>query len=294
MELLLALGLAPLLTGVVRRVKAGVAGRAGPPWLQAYRDVWKLAHKSAVYSGTTSWVFRTGPPAALACTAGALALVPAGPLGAVVSFPGDVVLLVSLLALARFATVLAALDTGSAFEGMAASREVAFAALAEPSLARSTGEGSLEGMFAEITGERWLASGGLLLLVSAALFGILLVENGRIPFDDPTTHLELTMIHEGMVLDHGGPDLAAIELGSTWKLWLFAGMLAGVAVPVRAGHVALDALAHVAGVFAAGIAVGAVESSMARLRLSRVPQMLVALALLALLSMLLATGRLAP
>ena len=301
MELLLALLLAPLLTGVIRRVKAGVAGRAGPPLSQAYRDIWKLAHKGAVYSRTTSWVFRAGPPVALACTAAALALAPTGSLAALVRFPGDLVLLVALLALARFAMVLAALDTGSAFEGMGASREVAFAALAEPalllamaSLARSTGATSLSAIAAGITAEAWLASGGLLLLVSAALLGILLVENARIPFDDPATHLELTMVHEVMVLDHSGPDLAAIELASSWKLWLFAAILASVTVPVRSGAFALDALAHVAGVFAVGIAVGVVESSMARLRLVRVPQMLVGLALLALLSVLLAAGRLAP
>jgi formate hydrogenlyase subunit 4 len=301
MELLLALLLAPLLTGTIRRVKAAVAGRVGPPWLQAYRDVWKLAHKSAIYPAPATWVFRAGPPVALACTAGALALAPAGSLGGLVGFPGDLVLLVALLALARFATALAALDTGSAFEGMGASRELAFAALAEPallvalaSLARSTGSPSLAGIAAGIRAETWLASGGLLLLASAALLGILLAENARIPFDDPTTHLELTMIHEAMVLDHGGPDLAAIELAASWKLWLFAGLLANVAVPVRSGRVALDALAHVAGVFAAGIAVGAVESSMARLRLARVPQMLVAIGLLALLSVLLAARSVAP
>jgi formate hydrogenlyase subunit 4 len=228
-------------------------------------------------------------------------LAPTGSLPALVCFPGDLFLLVGLLALGRFAMVLAALDTGSAFEGMGASREVGFAALAEPalllvmaSLARSTGETSLSGIAAAITTETWLASGGLLLLASAALFGILLVENARIPFDDPATHLELTMIHEVMVLDHGGPDLAAIELASSWKLWLFAGLLVSVVVPVRSGHVALDVLAHVAGLFAVGIAVGVVESTMARLRLVRVPQMLVGLALLALLSVVLAAGELAP
>jgi len=301
MELALAMLLAPLLVGVIRRVKAAFAGRAGPPLLQAYRDAWKLAQKSTVYSATTTWVFRAGPVAALGCAAGALALVPTGALPALVSFPGDFVLLVYLLALSRFVTVLAALDTGSSFEGLGASREVAFAALAEPalllalaSLARSTSQESLTSIAASIAPETWLASGGLLLLVSASLLGILLVENARIPFDDPTTHLELTMVHEVMVLDHGGPDLAAIEVASTWKLWVFAAILADAVIPLRSGHVALDACAHVAGVFGIGIAVGIVESTMARLRLLRVPQILVALGLLALLSVVLGPGRLAP
>ncbi len=192
--------------------------------------------------------------------------------------------------------MLAALDTGSAFEGMGASREVTFAALAEPalllalgSLARSSGEISLTPMLHAIT-SALVSSGGLLLLASAALFGILLVENARIPFDDPATHLELTMVHEVLVLDHGGPDLAAIELSSAGKLWLFASLLAQTLVPLS-GLVVLDAGLHLAGVFAVGIAVGTVESTMARLRLLRVPQILVGVALLALLSVVLAPAR---
>jgi formate hydrogenlyase subunit 4 len=124
--------------------------------------------------------------------------------------------------------------------------------------------------------------------VAAALLGILLVENARIPFDDPATHLELTMIHEVMVLDHSGPDLAAIEWASMLKLWLFAGLLASVIAPVQTGAAILDAGVHTAAVLAVGIVVGLVESSMARLPLLRVPQVLLAMALLALLSMVLA------
>jgi len=289
MELVLALLLAPLLTGVVRRTKAVVAGRRGPPLAQAYRDLWKLLHKSAVYSRTTTAVFRAGPVLGLACVGGALALVPAGPAPALASFPGDFVLLVALLGTARFATVLAALDTGSSFEGMGASRELGFAVLAEPalllvlaSLAQATGAWSLVPVL-RATPEAELGAFALLAIVGATLFGLLLVENARIPFDDPTTHLELTMVHEVMVLDHGGPDLAAIEAAAMLKLWLFAGLLAGVLLPVVA-PAPLGVAVHVAGVFAVGVAVGGIESSMARLRLVRVPQILVALVLLALLS----------
>jgi len=297
MELGLAFLLAPLLTGVVRRTKAAMAGRKGPPLLQAYRDLRKLLARASVYSRTTTWVFRTGPFIGLAAVVGALAIAPAGPFPAAISFGGDFVLLVYLLAAARFATALAALDTGSAFEGMGASREMAFGVLAElalllalASLVRTSGAWSLTAIEAHLSAAGWGESAGSLALVAAALFGILLVENARIPFDDPATHLELTMIHEVMVLDHSGPDLAAIELASMLKLWLFAGLLAAVIAPVQNGSVILDAGVHTAAVLGVGIAVGLVESSMARLPLVRVPQILLATALLALLSMVLAPG----
>jgi formate hydrogenlyase subunit 4 len=294
MELALALLLAPLLAGIVRRTKAWVAGREGPPLGQAYRDLRKLLARASVYSRTTTWVFRAGPFLALAAVVAALALAPAGRLPALVSFGGDLVLLVYLLAFARFATALAALDTGSAFEGMGASREMAFGVLVElalllalASLVRTTGAWSLSGMAAQLSAVGWGGSAGSLVLVAAALFGILLVENARIPFD-PATHLEITMIHEVMVLDHSGPDLAAIELASMLKLWLFAGLLADVIAPLETGSAVLDAGAHTAAVLGVGVAVGAVESSMARLPLLRVPQILLALTLLALLSMVVA------
>jgi formate hydrogenlyase subunit 4 len=294
MELLLALILGPLLTGIVRRTKARMAGRNGPPLLQGYRDLRKLALRASVYGATTTALFRVGPMIALAAVLGALALAPAGPLPAPVSFGGDLLLLVGLLAVARFAGALAALDTGSSFEGMGASREMSFGALAElglllalASLVRSTGATSLSGIASRLGPELWLASAGSLVLVAAALFGLLLVENARMPFDDPTTHLELTMVHEVMVLDHSGPELAAIELGSMLKLWLFCGLLALVIAPVRTGIPGLDGLAHCGAVLGIGVGVGLLESSMARLPLLRVPQILLAIALLALLSMVL-------
>jgi formate hydrogenlyase subunit 4 len=295
MELALALLLAPLLVGVVRRTKAILAGRTGPPLLQAYRDVRKLAARASVYSDTTTWVFRAAPFVGLAALAGALALVPTGLLPAPISFPGDLLLLVYLLALARFATALAALDTGSAFEGMGASREMAFGVLAElalllslASLVRTTGAGSLTGIAGHLPGEAWVAWAASQVLLAAALLGILLVENARIPFDDPATHLELTMIHEVMVLDHSGPELAAIELGAMLKLWLFASLLAIVIAPIRTGVLWLDVAAHLGVVAAIGVVVGLIESALARLALLRVPQMLLGIALLALLSMALA------
>jgi formate hydrogenlyase subunit 4 len=301
MDLVLALLLAPLLMGVVRRTKAIVAGRRGPPLLQAYRDLRKLAAKSAVQSRTTTWVFAAGPCVSLACVTGALLLVPAGGLPPALSFPGDFILLVYLLATARFATTLAALDTGSSFGGMGASREMAFGVLAElalllvlASLVRASGAWSLVGIYERLGPAAWLGSGGLPLLAGVALFGILLVENARIPFDDPATHLELTMVHEAMVLDHGGPDLAAVELGSMLKLWLFAGLLAGFVAPAHTGSTGLDLGIHGVATFGVGVAVGLVESGVARLSLTRVPQILLAIALLALLSVALVPSGVAP
>jgi len=297
MEIALALLLAPLLTGIVRRTKATAVGRTGPPLLQAYRDLRKLLTRRSVYSQTTSWVFRAGPVVGLATLMGALALAPTGCLPAAVSFPGDLLLLVYLLALARFATALAALDTGSAFEGMGASREMTFGVLAElalllslASLVRTTGAWSLTGIASHLPEGAWAASAGSLVLLAAAMRGILLVENARIPFDDPGTHLELTMVHEAMVLDHAGPELAAIELAAMLKLWLFASLLALVVAPIQTGATWLDVAAHTAAIGVIGIVVGLIESALARLPLLRVPQMLLAIALLAFLSMALAPG----
>lgn len=280
---LIALCVAPLLLGVINRTKALFAGRTGPPILQPYRDLVKLARKGAVYSHTTSWVFRAGPIVTLAATGLALLFVPLGGVPAALSFDGDVVLVIYLLGLGRFFTVLAALDTGSSFEGMGASREVQFAALAEPGLllgllviALQTGELSLSGMMAGLAadGGSWIA------LVFVALLLILLAETARIPVDDPATHLELTMIHEVMVLDHGGPDLAFVELGAALKMWLLGALVTGVALPVPGGPPALHLASGVMGMFGLAVLVGVIESTMARLALVRVPQLLVGAAVL--------------
>lgn len=281
-SILCPLLLSPLILGVINRTKAFFAGRRGPPLLQPYFDLWKLLRKGAVYSRTTSWVFRAGPLLGLSAVLAVAALVPLGGLPALISFPGDFVLVAYLLGLARFITVLAAMDTGLSFEGMGASREIQFSALAEPALllglaalARETGSFSLSGMVGALTAETWGRSGPGLALVAAALLVVALVENARIPADDPNTHLELTMIHEVMVLDHGGPDLALISYGAALKLWLLGALLVGILVPVRSGTW-VDGAAAVAGLVALAVLIGIIESTMARLRLLRVPQLLVA------------------
>jgi formate hydrogenlyase subunit 4 len=286
--------LAPLLAGVINRTKAFFAGRHGQPVLQLYWDIATLLRKGATYSRTTTWVFRAGPVAGLAATVLALALVPMGGVPAALRFPGDLVLFAYLLGLARFMTVVAALDTGSSFEGMGASREVLFAALAEPALllglaalCLETRSLSLSEVYAAVSTTTWRQQGPALALVAVALGIVLLAEAARIPVDDPTTHLELTMIHEVMVLDHGGPDLAFIVCGSALKLWSLGALLVGFVVPVRSGNALLDVAAFVAGMIALAILVGVVESSMARLRLVRVPKLLVGAAALAVLAVVL-------
>ncbi len=295
LHLPLALLLAPLLPGVADRVKALFAGRKGRPLLQRYFDIARLLRKGAVYGTPTTWVFRLGPLLGVAAPALGLAFLPLGRgLPAAVTFPGDLFLVLGALALARFAASAAALDAGSAFTGMGASREMAFSALVEPvlflvflSLARRTGELSLSPLLAGVTAGEWRSSGEVLTLLAAAVFCLLLVENARVPLDDPNTHLELTMIHEVMVLDHSGPDLAAVTYGSCLKLWLFASLTASLAVPVGAGNPYLGAAVHLLAVLAVAALVGVVESVTARLRLVMVPRFLAAAGALALLSLLL-------
>ena len=279
--LLLALILSPLLFGVINRTKAFFAGRRGQPLLQTYFDLWKLLQKGAVYSRTTTWIFRAGPMIGLAAAFVAATLVPLGNFPALIAFPADFLLFAGLLGLVRFFTVVAALDTGSSFEGMGASREVFFSALTEPALfvvlatlARQTGQLSLSTMFAPVSGAHWLQAGPVLALVVIALMIVLLAENARIPVDDPNTHLELTMIHEVMVLDHGGPDFAFILYSAALKLWLFAALVVGIVLPAT-DNAWLNLLLDVGGMFVVALIVGVIESVMARLRLVVVPQLLV-------------------
>jgi formate hydrogenlyase subunit 4 len=286
--------LAPLLFAVINRTKAFFAGRRGQPMLQPYFDLFTLLRKGATYSRTTTWVFRAGPVVGFAAVATSLALVPMGGLPAPAGFRGDVLLFAYLLGLMRFFTVVAALDTGSSFEGMGASREVFFSALAEPALllglaavAMETRSVSLSEMLASVSTRNWTIQGPALGLVVVALGLVLLSENARIPVDDPTTHLELTMIHEVMVLDHGGPDLAFILYGSALKLWALGALLVGLAVPVRTGNLLVDAGSFLGGMFVLAVLIGIVESSMARLRLVRVPKLLVGATALAVVAVVL-------
>jgi formate hydrogenlyase subunit 4 len=297
LSVLLPLFLAPLAMGVINRVKARFGGRAGKPLLQTYRDIRKCLGKGATISRTATWLFRAGPTINLAATLTALCFVPLGGLPAAVSFPGDIFVFVYLLAMGRFFTVMAALDVGSSFEGMGASREAVYSCLAEPmlflgllALARHSGDLSLAGMLSAVSAGSWLTGAPVLALVTVALFLILLAENCRVPFDDPNTHLELTMIHEVMVLDHGGPDFGLIQYAQTVKLWIFAAITTSLLLPAATGSPVPDALWGLAGILAASLAVGVTESVMARLRLTRVPPLLAAAGAFAALALILVGG----
>ena len=295
-HLLLALLLAPLLVGVIHRTKAILAGRRGQPLLLPYLDLWKLLRKGAVYSTTTTWVFRAGPSVSLAALLVALALVPFANSRALLAFPGDLLLFAYLLALARLGLVLGALDTGSSFEGMGASREVTFSALAEPALllglvamAREAWSLSLTDVYARLAPISLVVGGGpILLLVAAAFALVYLCENARIPFDDPNTHLELTMIHEVMILDHSGPDLALLQYGAALKLWILGSLVMGILLPLHGAPPLLATAAGCLGMLLLAVATGIVESTMARLRLARVPQLLAAAGALSALALILA------
>jgi formate hydrogenlyase subunit 4 len=280
--------LAPLLPGVIGKTKALVAGRTGPPLLQAYFDLAKLLRKGFVVSETTTWVFLAGPVLSVVAPAVAALLLPLGGQPAVLSFTGDMVLFVGVFSLARFFVAAAAMDTGSPFEGMGAAREVTFSALAEPALlfgllalTRTSGSLTLTGMFDLGASHAWQKASASIVLVLASWFIVLLAENSRVPFDDPNTHLELTMVHEVMVLDHAGPAFGFIVYGASLKLAVFSSLLVLLLKPAASGSWALELALFSGGILAVGVVVGLVESSMARLRLVRIPQLLVTATLLA-------------
>ena len=280
--------LAPLVPGIINRVKAWVAGRRGPPVLQLYYDLAKLWRKGVVLSNLASPAHIAGPAVAWLAVLGAALLLPLGPGGTALSFRGDALLFVYLLALARFCMALAALDTGSAFEGMGAAREVSYAVLAEAAvmagllaLGLQTGSVSLAQMLAP-------SAGAGAALLAAGLFSVLLAENCRVPFDDPNTHLELTMIHEVMVLDHSGPPFAPILHGAAMKLLLFSVLLVEAVLPIGEMPLWAGAGALAAAVLVAAVGVGLVESLLARFAFRRVPLLLTTAFLLCLFALLVA------
>ncbi|PIQ84331.1 MAG: hydrogenase [Candidatus Omnitrophica bacterium CG11_big_fil_rev_8_21_14_0_20_63_9] len=283
---------APLVPGLINKTKAAFAGRQGPPLFQLYFDLLKLLNKGAVYSRVTTWIFRAGPIVSLASVIVAALFVPVAGTASL-SFSGDIIAFAYLLGLGRFFTVLAALDTGSSFEGMGASREVTFAMFAEPTLfiifvilARVTGSLSLSSMLTQAPLVGTPSMAGLLALVVFSLFIVCLAENSRIPVDDPATHLELTMIHEVMVLDHGGPDLAFILYGASIKLFVMVAMLAHLVFPMPDGSPVQSGLVFGSLMALITIVIGIVESAMARLRMVRVPRLLMAACMIACFGMI--------
>jgi formate hydrogenlyase subunit 4 len=280
-HVLLLLVMPPLLLGVITKTKAWFGGRVGAPLLQPYYDLIKLARKGMVLSRTTTWVFRAGPVVTLAAVTLAGLVVPIGRFAAPISFTGDAILFAYLFGLARFFTTAAALDTGSSFEGMGAAREVTFACLCEPALffallvlAKVSGSLTLSGMLHGPAGGFTAAVAAPLILVAIGLFVVLLAENCRIPIDDPNTHLELTMIHEVMVLDHSGPLLGAVLYGAALKFYVFGTVLLHVVLPFSAAQTWLDWPLFVLEMVGLAAVVGVVESVMARLQMRHVPYLL--------------------
>lgn len=285
---ILSIILAPFLFGVINKTKAFFAGRTGQPVFQLYFDLLKLLRKGAVYSQTTTWIFRIAPIVGLVSV-----MITAYIISGALSFDGDIILFVYLLGLMRFFTIIAALDTGSSFEGMGASREAWFGLLAEPALflalftlIKITGYLSLSGMLGHITPEIWNKYGVSLIMVSITILIIFLVENSRIPFDDPNTHLELTMIHEVMVLDHSGPDLAFILYSTALKFWVLGALLVGIVVPVHTENLWIDTAAFLGGMLGLAVVVGIIESVIARLKLLHVPQVILAAGILSIVALI--------
>jgi formate hydrogenlyase subunit 4 len=272
--------IAPFLPVVIQKVKAFFAGKQGPPLLLNYYTLIKLLRKGSVYSTSTSFVFRMGPIIGCATSMMMLLFFPLAGAAPIFSFHGDVIILFYLMGLGRFFTILAALDTASPFEGMGAAREAFFSTLAEAAVFgilvlffRLTGSLSFAEFF---TGNNIInligAHTALLILVIVALYIVMLTENSRVPVDDPATHLELTMIHEVMILDHSGPDLALIELGAWFKLLFYSSFLAKIIDPFQLQNFWLNCLCFYAFVLFIYITIGTVESVTARYKMNMVPK----------------------
>ncbi len=278
--LFLSMLLAPFYSAVILKIKAFFGGKKGPPLLINYYTLIKLFKKGSVYSTSTTLIFKLGPTVSLCSVLTVLLFLPIAGQPPVYSFKGDIILLLYLLGLGRFFTILAAMDTASPFEGMGAAREAYFPIFCEAALFtililfyKLTGELTLADYFA---GRQplglWQMAGIPMLFVILALFIVLLTENARVPVDDPATHLELTMIHEVMVLDHSGPDLALIELGAFFKLFFYSTLIARLIWPFSLGAPGLDAVAFFAVLLLVYIAVGVTESVIARYRMDKVPK----------------------
>ena len=264
-------------TGLINKVKAIWAGRKGASVFQPYFDFFKLIRKGEVISKTTSFVFQISSSLNIAATIFALMIVPIPFAGSVISLPGDFVLFSYALGLSKFMMILAALDTGSSFEGMGASREATFSTIVETaffiimgSLALLTNQISFNAIFSVLN-----MSAGYTVLVKillvVSLFIMLLSEGSRIPVDDPNTHLELTMIHEVMILDYSGPDLAFILYAASLKMVIISMLIANLLIPSYLTLAAALPL-FILILFLVFMVVGLVESLIARLRISHVPQ----------------------
>jgi formate hydrogenlyase subunit 4 len=299
-QLVLVLALAPLLTGVTRKVKARLLRRRGPSVFQPYRDLLKLMRKEAVVAENASWLFRSAPYIIFAATWVAAALVPTFATGLAFSAAADLIVIVALLGTARFFLALAGLDVGTSFGGIGSSREMMFASLAEPAMLMVVFTLSLFAGSTQLsTVSSYMLSdpAGVSISLALALVALVIVaiaENARIPVDNPATHLELTMVHEAMILEYSGRHLAVIEAAASVKLLLYVSLIACVFVPWGTAVAGAGAAAYVLGgaVYAAKLAAGGFllvvfETATAKMRVFRVPEFLGVALMLGLLGAIL-------
>jgi formate hydrogenlyase subunit 4 len=298
-QMMVVLVLAPGLLGLTRKVKARLLRRRGPPVLQPYRDLIKLIRKDALLAENASWLFRSGPYMIFAATWVAAALVPTFATGLVFSWVGDLIAIIALIGSARFFLALAGMDVGTSFGGIGASREMMFASLAEPAMIMIVFTVALVAGSTQLSfvASFMQAHASLRVSLGMALVALIIVavaENARIPVDNPATHLELTMVHEAMVLEYSGRHLAMIELAAAVKLLLYMSLIACVFVPwglAPAGSApaayAVGGAAYIVKLLAGGFLLVLFETSIAKMRVFRVPQFLGAALMLGLLATLL-------
>ncbi len=274
-------------SGIVARVKSKTQGRRGPLILQPMYDVLRLIRKGSVFSSTTGPVFRAAPTVYFATVLMAIAVVPFGDKSGLISFDCDFVFFAYTLALGKFFNIIASLDTGSSFEGMGASREALFSMLVEPAfflLIGSLGLISGNTSFASIFGCFHLGTGesyAFAVIAAFVLLMICMIENSRMPVDDPKTHLELTMVHEVMILDNSGFDLALISMATHLKFALYSALIANLFIGALPIYYAAPAFLAIQ--LLCATSVGITESFMARYRMSHNAQFILALTSLALL-----------
>jgi len=298
-QMLAVSALAPLLLGFTRKVKARLLRRRGPPVLQPYRDLLKLIRKEAVLAENASWLFRSGPYMIFAATWVAAALVPTFATGLTFSWVGDMIAIIALIGSARFFLALVGMDIGTSFGGIGSSREMMFASLAEPAMIMIVFTVALVAGSTQLSFVATYMQDNASLRVSLGLaaVGLIIVavaENARIPVDNPATHLELTMVHEAMMLEYSGRHLAMIELAAAMKLLLYVSLIACIFVPwglAPAGSgpaaYAIGAAAYLGKLLAGGFLLVLFETSIAKMRVFRVPQFLGVALMLGLLGTLL-------
>ena len=287
LQLLVIILVAPLVNGVIKKVKAFTQKRKGAPLLQMYFDLFKLMKKNSVVSETSSWIFKATPYVVITTALGAGLMVPATTLVSQAGFAGDIILLVYLLALGRFFMMLAGLDTGSTFGGMGSSREAMISSLMEPSIMITlftaglvAGTTSIGGIMAAVKSMPAPMTQPVFIMVFLAMLIIIIAETSRIPVDDPSTHLELTMVHEAMILEYSGRHLAMMELGASIKQLAFITLLVNICLPLDQlvtfagiGAVAISLLLYVVKVIAAAVLIAIIEVSTVKFRFFSVPNL---------------------